>query len=270
MKRCICRGLLGAISVCGSLAWAQEASAPAKPPYDLYLLIGQSNMAGRGAVDAESKQVHPRVDMLNKEGQWVPATDPLHFDKPTMVGVGPGLAFGKSLAEAAPQARIGLIPCAVGGTSITVWEPGKLDAATKTHPYDDMLQRARLALKDGKLKGIVWHQGEADRGALAKRPYDKLLLALIARLRADLAAPDVPFVAGEMPDLRDDQREVNAQFNTVLRSLVPQVPNYAVAAAANLHDRGDKLHLDAPSARILGQRYAEAMLAVQKSAARQP
>lgn len=95
-------------------ASAETATPPAKD-MELYLLIGQSNMAGRGKVDEESKQIHPRVFMLNKDGQWVPATDPLHFDKPS-AGVGPGLAFGKALAEAAPEVRIGLIPCAVGGT----------------------------------------------------------------------------------------------------------------------------------------------------------
>ena len=46
----------------------------------LYLLIGQSNMAGRGVVDAESKEVNPRILMLDSLGQWVPATDPMHFD----------------------------------------------------------------------------------------------------------------------------------------------------------------------------------------------
>src|SRR5262245_32294917 len=85
------------------------ASADEPEKVHLYLLIGQSNMAGRGKVEAEDKKPHTRVLMLNKEDQWVPAVDPLHFDKGS-AGVGPGLTFGKTLAEADKEVTIGLIP----------------------------------------------------------------------------------------------------------------------------------------------------------------
>ncbi len=98
--------------------------------YHLYLLIGQSNMAGRGELDEESRQAHPRVFMLNREGVWVPATDPVHFDK-SIAGVGPALSFGKAMAMASPRAKIGLVPGAVGGTSITLWAPGRQDPVTR-------------------------------------------------------------------------------------------------------------------------------------------
>ena len=93
-------------------------------PMRLYLLIGQSNMAGRGRVVAEDKTPHPRVFVLDKADEWAPAVDPLHFDKP-FAGVGPGLAFGKAMAEADPEARIGLVPCAAGGSPISVWRAGE-------------------------------------------------------------------------------------------------------------------------------------------------
>jgi hypothetical protein len=94
------------------------------------------------------------------------ATDPIHFDKPGIAGVGPGLAFGRAMAEANPAACIGLIPCAGGGTSIQAWAAGAEDRATKTRPYDDMLKRANEAQESGALKGIPWHQGEANRKAI--------------------------------------------------------------------------------------------------------
>jgi hypothetical protein len=248
-----------------SLAWmmvgsAAEPEIPAeKTAYDLYLLIGQSNMAGRGKVDAASTQTHPRVVTLAKDGQWVPAVDPLHFDKPG-AGVGPGLAFGKAMAEASPQATIGLIPCAVGGTSITRWVPGVQDPVTKAYPYDDMLKRAQAACKDGTLKGIIWHQGEADRRPDASALYAERLTALIARLRKELNAPDVPFVAGELGQLNETNRELTAGFNTILRGLTQSVARYACVSAEGLTDRGDHLHFNAESARTLGARYAAAML----------
>lgn len=249
-----------------SLAWgvacgAEEPGIRAAAPksYDLYLLIGQSNMAGRGKVDKESKQVHPRVFTLTKNEQWVPATDPLHFDKPS-AGVGPGLAFGKAMADASPQATIGLIPCAVGGTSITRWVPGIQDPATKAFPYDDMLRRVRRACKDGTLKGIIWHQGEGDRDPAASKLYAARLTELVARLRKELNASDVPFIAGELGQLDAKNREATTAFNTILRGLTSSVTKYACITAEGLTDRGDHLHFNAESARTLGARYAVAML----------
>ena len=91
----------------------------AEPPTDmqLFLLIGQSNMAGRGKVTPADVQTHPRIFMLDKANAWVPAKDPAHFDKPTIAGVGLCSEFARRAAADAPQAKIGLIPCAVGGTT---------------------------------------------------------------------------------------------------------------------------------------------------------
>ena len=100
----------------GCTAMRPEAAQDA--PLDLYLLAGQSNMAGRGTVSAEDTVAHPRVFALRADGSWSLARDPVHFDKPRVAGVGPGLAFGRALAEATPGVRIGLIPTAVGGTPI--------------------------------------------------------------------------------------------------------------------------------------------------------
>jgi hypothetical protein len=149
MKRCIVMAIWGLVS--------QIVEAEQKP-LDLYLLIGQSNMAGRGSVEEQDRTPHPRVLTLSKNNQWIPAVDPIHFDK-AVAGVGPGKTFGMVMAGQAPSARIGLIPCAVGGTSIRKWKPGAADKKTKTHPYDDMPGRLRIALGSGPLKGILWHQG---------------------------------------------------------------------------------------------------------------
>src|SRR5690349_7266005 len=102
------------------------ASTAFAEPRDLqlFLLIGQSNMAGRGKIEAIDRVPIPRVLMLNKELQWVPAIDPVHFDSPSRVGVGIARTFGRVLAEANPSATIGLIPAAVGATSLDQWKPG--------------------------------------------------------------------------------------------------------------------------------------------------
>lgn len=229
--------------------------------FHLYLLVGQSNMAGRGAVDEAGRTPDPRVLMFAKAREWVPAVDPVHFDKPE-AGVGPARAFAAAMAAADPSVRIGLIPCAVGGTPIAAWQPGASDAATKTHPYDDMLARARAALPAGVLKGIIWHQGEADRAHADV--YGAKLAELVQRLRKDLDAPDVPFVAGELASFRADNATSTATFNAALAKQVALIPRCAVVSSEGTHDKGDKLHFNTASARLLGRRYAEAMLNLQK------
>ena len=95
-----------------------------EPVFRIYLLVGQSNMAGRGTVEDEDREAHPRVWALDRVAQWVPAREPLHFDKPTIAGVGPGLAFGKAVVARYPNDHVGLVPCAVGGSPIRTWVPG--------------------------------------------------------------------------------------------------------------------------------------------------
>ena len=126
-------------------------------PLELYLLISQSNMAGRGTVESQDTVAFPRVFSLNKNSKWVPARDPIHFDK-SVAGVGLERSFGIEMANANPDAEIGLIPCAVGGSSIDAWNPGGYHEQTKTYPWDDMKKRLNIALKSGTLNGVLWHQ----------------------------------------------------------------------------------------------------------------
>jgi len=249
--------VLAGVTLAGALAPLR--AVPPDPDFHLYLLIGQSNMAGRGPLDEESKKAHPRVVMLAKDLTWKPATDPLHFDKPA-AGVGPGLAFGKRMAEANPSVRIGLIPCAVGGTSIKTWVSGAHDKATKTHPYDDMLMRVHEAQKTGVLKGILWHQGESDR--TAGDDYGRQLTDLITQLRYWLNAPDVPFIAGEISAFDPKQVEATNKFNEVIRGLAGKVRNYGCVTVEGLDHKGDHLHYDGKSARLLGGRYAGKMMEI--------
>ena len=164
------------------------------PRLQLFLLIGQSNMAGRGVPESQDKQTNSHIWVLTKQQTWTLAHDPLHFDKPSIVGVGPGLSFAKTLLEANPAMHIGLIPCAVAGSGIDVWEPGAYYEPTKSHPYDDAIQRARKALENGQLAGILWHQGESDSEPDKAAVYEQKLSTFIRRIRADLHAEQVPFL----------------------------------------------------------------------------
>jgi hypothetical protein len=249
-----------------------------KEKLQLYLLVGQSNMAGRGYVEAQDTVPNRHVLRLNPAGQWEVAKDPIHFDKP-VAGVGPGLAFGRALAAADTSVVIGLIPCAVGGSGIDAWAPGAYFADTNTHPYDDALARARLAQQEGTLAGIIWHQGETDSSPEKSQAYGPKLAALITRFRADLQASNVPFVAGQLPAFQFTKISPNGttqpnpgaeRVNAAVAALAKTVPHYAYVSAAGTTDRGDHLHFDARSARLMGQRYAQAMQQLRRQARRRP
>ena len=240
------------------------AAATAKPPEDvdlqLFLLIGQSNMAGRGKVEAQDREPPPRVWTLTKADEWAPAVDPLHFDKPKVAGVGLGRSFGKVVADARPVVHVGLIPCAVGGTSIDQWaKGGKL--------YEEAIRRARVAMKRGKIAGILWHQGESDSSTEQKRAaYPAKLERLIADLRRDLDAPDAPFVLGQLGPFHEAKSPGSKAMSDLLLAFPKSHPNTACVETAGLTSTGDDTHFDARSLRELGRRYAEAYLRLRSGA----
>jgi hypothetical protein len=251
------RAAVGTFSVLSLLA-AATARTEAPPPsrtMKLFLLIGQSNMAGRGKPESQDKVPHPRVFAFSKELAWTPAVDPLHWDKPERIGVGLGLTFGRTVADADPAAVVGLIPAAFGGSALDEWAPG-------TPHYTNAVARAREAAKNGKLAGILWHQGEADAAPEKVATYVDRFTRTIAQLRADLGAETVPLIVGEPGRFRP----ANAAVNAVLATLPSKVPRSAFVSSEglvpndDLDDQGQRVHFDTPSFRELGRRYAKAWL----------
>ena len=246
-----------------SICRAEESGQlPAKDKLHLYLLMGQSNMAGRGVIEEQDRQAPPRVLKFTKDKKWAPATDPLHFDKP-IAGVGLGTTFGRVMAEAQPDVVIGLIPCAVGGTSLTRWQYGG-------DLYKQALDRTRTAMADGTLKGILWHQGENEAEVETEaKTYGDRLAQMVRDLRQDLNAGEVPFVAGELGQFLERVRKNGKPsywpvVNEQLHRLPELVPHTAVVSSKDLCHKGDIVHFDSPSLRELGKRYAAAMRELQK------
>ena len=140
--------LVAAAAVAATDSTSAPVQLPVKEKLPLYLLMGQSNMAGRGKLAAEDQTPHPRVLVFTLQNKWEPAVEPITHDKPTLLGVGPGLAFGKAIAEKEPGVTIGLVPCAFGGTQLKRWQQGG-------DLYSNAVHRARLAMRDGTLAGIL-------------------------------------------------------------------------------------------------------------------
>ena len=237
---------------------AEPVKLPAPEQFELYLLIGQSNMAGRGVVDPTKNMPHPRVLKLDKNNEWAPATDPLHFDKPAVAGVGPGSGFGPAMAEAHAQATIGLIPCAVGGTPLARWQKGG-------DLWKQALERTALARKHGTLKGVIWHQGESDAKDKSAETYGPRLQQMIADLRAELQLPNLPVVVGQL-GVRAKSDEAYQRVNQALVDLPKSVPHCACVDSTGLKFKSDNIHFDADSSREFGVRYAKAMLELQAAA----
>lgn len=221
-------------------------------------------MAGRGDIEAEDLVVHPRIFMLNRDLEWVPAVAPLHFDKP-MAAVGPGLSFARALVERDPELVIGLIPTAVGGSPITAWEPGEVYAETGAKPYDDALVRTRRAMQDGELRAVLWHQGESDANPQAAPLYEARLRTLIGRFRSEFGNPDLPVLIGQLgqwPEKPwDDSWKMVDQAH---RDIAASVPGVRFVSAEGLAHKGDVLHFNSAAARELGRRYAAAYLAMPR------
>ena len=220
---------------------------------EIYLCIGQSNMAGRANIELQDKDSINNVLLFtsNEEKLWKKAANPLNKystvrKKIEMQRLGPGYSFGKTIAQAREGKTIGLVVNAKGGTSIEEWEPGGL-------LYTEAINQTKKALEYGVLKGIIWHQGEAN--ASRYKMYMPKITALIEALRKDLNAPNLPFVAGQLsPD-----KPLRNNFNTMILELPNTVENTGVVTTENTSTI-DKTHFDSASQRILGKRYATEML----------
>jgi hypothetical protein len=220
---------------------------------DLFLLIGQSNMAGRGHLDSTTPLTHPNISMY-REGLWQTAQEPLHTDKST-AGISLGISFAHQILNHSNNAQIGLLPCAVGGTPLSRWMPGN-------DLYENAVSITQAALSNGDiLKGILWHQGEADSKDIpTANTYGARLTEMIATLRAELQADHVPFISGELGYFLQNHEQCRyfTKVNQTLRTL--KLPLYACANASGLNDIGDDVHFDGPSLREFGKRYAQKYL----------
>ena len=166
------------------------------------------------------------------------------------------------MAESDPGVTIGLVPCAFGGTPLKRWERGG-------DLYSNAVHRAQLAMREGTLKGIIWHQGESDAGtATNANSYGDRLARMIQDIRADLGSPGVPFVVGQIGEFLYDRGPEHSPYarggERGTRRTPGESPRHRLCALAKgLKDKGDQLHFDAASQRELGRRYAAEMLRLQ-------
>ena len=239
----------------GDPTLSATVNPPAKEKFHLYLLMGQSNMAGRDTRNLAAQTPDPRVLAMTPDGKWVVAKDPIHQkDGRIEPGAGPGIPFALAMLKANSTDVIGLVPCAVAGTPLRRWEKG-------ADLYKRALERAKLAAQSGVITGALWHQGESDTNKQSDaETYQARLSKMIKDLRQDLGRPDLPVVVGQIGMfLAPEKYPFVDTVRASIRKVAETVPNVGYADSADLTDKGDKLHFSAEAQRQFGGRYADGM-----------
>ena len=220
-----------------------------------FLMVGQSNMAGRGDI-GEVEPIENGLCHVMRFGVWQPMSEPVSADRGSHAEFVPGVCLATAFADALAShtgKHIGLIPCAYGGSGIQKWQPGEV-------LFDHAVMMAKLAERTSTLGGIIWHQGENDCSHFDKEAYRAAFLNTMTALRRELGE-DLPIIIGELSEQMGPRWEKMAKnvpaMNRLLEELAAELPNCRIAKAADLPCRSDGIHFSATSCRTLGLRYFE-------------
>ena len=248
----------------------------------IYLCFGQSNMEGNARYEKQDMEgVSPRfMSMASmddaklgwKKGEWHTAVPPLC--RP-YTGLTPADYFGRQMVQRLPEnIKVGVINVAIGGCGIELFDkvnyasylekqPQWMKNMTKDYddnPYARLVELAKIAKKQGVIKGMLMLQGETNTGQQdwpekVKKVYENLLADL------GLNANNVPLYAGEVVG-----KEVGgrcAAHNPIINKLPEVIPTAHVVSSKDCPCAKDSLHYTAEGYRIIGKRFAEKVLSVQ-------
>lgn len=234
---------------------------PDKANLWVFLLAGQSNMAGRGQVEPQDTLPNERILSINKNGELILAKEPLNFYEPTMNGLDCGLSFGRSLIEQIPDSiSVLIIPAAVGGSSISKWLGDSIHRNVKL--LTNFREKAETGMQYGEIKGILWHQGESDANKENVTQYYERLSKLMATFRKIVQNENLSIFIGELGSYSDDElwKEINKQ----IKEYTLKDPNTYLIHTQDLKDKGDQLHFNTEGQRILGERFAGKFLELKE------
>ena len=180
-----------------------------------------------------------------------------------------------------PKIKVGIVNVSVAGCKIELFDKDKFQTYASRapnwmtniintyggNPYRHLVEMAKLAQKDGVIKGILLHQGESNTNDKewpnkVKAIYDNLLKDL------NLKAEEVPLLAGEL--VNADQRGACASMNAIIDDLPGTIPNAQVISSKGCPSRPDHLHFTPAGYRELGKRYGQRMLSLLGGVAQQP
>jgi len=215
------------------------------------LIIGQSNMAGRGFFGEVPPIENKRIKVL-RNGRWLGMFTPVNPDRSFS-----GVNLVESFADAYSKDHdvdVGIIPCADGGTCLDQWQVGGL-------LYDHAVMQAKLALRTSNIAAVLWHQGESDCTEDRNPLYEAKFTKIMNQLREDLDLHDVPFLLGGLGDFlanyQTDKFLDYPKVNEALKTIAAKNPMTGFVSAEGLGANPDNLHFSAASLREFGIRYYE-------------
>lgn len=268
---------------------------PCPQEADVWVLAGQSNMQGAGRTP--DTLVDPEIWMMNLDNQWSQAQSPIHrifeakapayaiaqyqlsgdpdksmektralFEKNAQIskykpigGVGSGIYFARYLRLNTGR-PVGLIPCALGGSTIDQWDPAGL-AKGDSSLYGAMINRIRMTNVD-QIKGMLWYQGESEAMLGVPETYEEKLLKFIDSFREDLGRPDLPVLIvqiGRMNILNPEMGRNWEAIREIQRQVVSKRKNLFFTTGIDL-EYDDVVHLSTESNQIMGQRLGNLAL----------
>lgn len=214
-----------------------------------FLLIGQSNMAGRGFPADVDPIINNNIKVM-RNGLWREMYVPINPDRANS-----GICLAESFADLYQKEKgveVGLIPCADGGTQLAQWAEGE-------PLFEHACFMAEMAMRDSEIAGILWHQGESDCRDELYIGYEEKLEKMMSALRKRLGLYDIPIILGALGDYLQyneiwggDNYKV---VNNALKSYADKTPMTGFVSAEGLTSNPDLLHFDAKSLREFGVRY---------------
>lgn len=238
----------------------------------LFLLVGQSNMSGRGDLSEFRNDIDSNIYLFGNDYKWHYAQEPsdneynqvddCSIDKNP--GVSPAFSFAKALLQFDSTMIIGLIPCAKGGSSIAEWQKDFSDNGL----YISMIERAKVTSQYGEIAGILFYQGERDANADfidsnknrfgLPESWAEYFTEFVSNVRNDLGNQHLPiFVAslGVTPDI--DKYAYWEIIKTEQRNI--EIPNVYFIQTDDL-EPGQSVHFQTSGYITIGERYADAYL----------
>lgn len=229
------------------------AACSGNDDYDVYLLLGQSNMAGRGRMLPEDAvKTIEGVWLLNADGVPEPAVSPLNRYSSIRKEIGmqqicPGNYFSEEMHKATGR-KILLVVNARGGSSLSEW----MKDSPEQDYFEEAVKRAGQAARYGKIKAVLWHQGESDSGR--SDVYLDSLAVFVSNLRKAIGLDSVPFIAGEIARWTDNA----SAFNEMISHISERIPNSSYVSSEGctpLKGVSDP-HFSREGQMLLGHRYA--------------
>lgn len=215
-----------------------------------FLLIGQSNAAGRGF----REEVEPILDenlLVLRNGLWRPMYNPVNPDRKTS-----GICLAESFAALYAKEKgvqVGIIPCADGGSKISQWAEGE-------PLFDHACYQCELASRSSTIAGVLWHQGESDCSDDLYPVYQEKLAGVMHAFREKLQLFDVPFLLGGLGEYlvnceRDPKYKNYFRINEATKAFVANEEMTGYVSAKGLTPNPDNLHFSAAALRAFGERY---------------